>query len=120
MWLKLLILFLTRRNDMMARTNHLLQNPQLGTGPGRVAPPLHIPAVPPIGNTANISTAANTAFGRNNYRRVSMPVHQYMPNTNGSTVGYNGSFNNFPYRPYININGYNPYGQPTANQYQNP
>lgn len=93
--------------------NQLLQNAQAGAGSGRVAPPMHIP---PAGN------AANNTFSRNNYRRVAMPIHQYVPSTTGSTAGYNGAFNNYPYRPYMNMTGYNPYGsygQP-ANNYQNP
>ncbi|VVC33196.1 Peroxin 13, N-terminal [Cinara cedri] len=114
-------------NDMLTRTNQLLQNAQAGAGPGRVAPPMHIPSMTSVGGLPNLSaasaaTAANSQFTRNNYRRLNMPIHIMPPvhSTNGSTVGYNATYNNYPYRPYMSMNGYNPYGQPTSSQYQNP
>lgn len=102
-----------------------MQNAQTGAGPGRVAPPMPTVTagqVPPISVTT-ATTAQNTAMPRN-YRRVTVPLQQYM--NSASAASYGGAYNNYPYsRNYMNMNmgGYSPYssyGQPMMNQYQNP
>lgn len=120
----------TFRNNVLPKPPQLSQNPQMGLRTGSVPPPLPTSTVrPPSVGTSTITnrpasaTAAATgvnAVPRNYTRRVAMPM-QYMPPT--GAAAYGGSYNNYPYRPYMNMNmrGYSPYGQPMiTNQYQNP
>lgn len=106
-----------------------MHNAQTGAGPGRVAPPMPTTTagqVPPISVTTT-TAAQNTVLPRN-YRRISMPLQQYM--NSATAASYGGAYSNYPYnRNYMNMNmnmnmgGYSPYssyGQPMMNQYQNP
>lgn len=107
----------------------------------RAAQPVPNRSVPPVPGIAGplvpdriprpTQPAANSANNTPRiYRRVSVPVQQpYMPSMANSVYPTGAYPFNYPGRPYMNMNmgglnsGYNSlgaYGQPIANQFQNP
>lgn len=114
------------RNSVHQKLNKLSQIDQNSSGSGRVAPPIPTTNayIPPLNtNSTAIASSAHNMLARGNRRIPSMPMH-YMPSSAGAAYG--GGYNNYSYRPYMNLGGYNPYssygsyGQPMTNQYQNP